>query len=135
MDIQKIAEELKKIIWIPCAKMLPETTDEVLITAVCKFDGEREVAISSYIEATLGGQKLGYKEWSKPWDYFHSNYDVVAWKPLPEPYKDFESNADNIRSMTDEQLAHFLIGFKNTFGEEYEGEMSCLDWLQKEVEE
>lgn len=48
--------------------------------------------------------------------------------------KDKLLNGDNIRSMTDEQLARFLIGFKNTFGEEYEGEMSCLDWLQREVE-
>ena len=42
------------------------------------------------------------------------------------------TNADRIRSMTDEELAEFLINFKNTFGEEYEGEMSCLDWLQSE---
>lgn len=40
------------------------------------------------------------------------------------------SNADRIRDMTDEQLALFLIEFENTFGEEYEGEMSCLKWLQ-----
>lgn len=44
------------------------------------------------------------------------------------------TNADNIRSMTDEQLARFLVGFENKFGEEYEGEMSCLDWLRREVE-
>ena len=42
--------------------------------------------------------------------------------------------ADKIRSMSDEELAIFLINFKNTFGEEYEGEMSCLDWLQSEAE-
>lgn len=44
------------------------------------------------------------------------------------------SNADRIRQMTDEELAQFLVNFKNTFGEEYEGEMSCLEWLRKEVE-
>lgn len=48
--------------------------------------------------------------------------------------KDKLLNGGNIRSMTDEQLARFLIGFKNTFGEEYEGEMSCLDWLRSEVD-
>lgn len=36
--------------------------------------------------------------------------------------------------MSDEELAEFLIAFKNTFGEEYEGETSCMDWLQSEVE-
>jgi hypothetical protein len=44
------------------------------------------------------------------------------------------SNADRIRSMNDEELAEFLVNFKNTFGEEYEGKMSCLDWLQSEAE-
>lgn len=45
------------------------------------------------------------------------------------------TNADRIRSMTDEELAEFLItGFVNTFGEEYEGEQSFLGWLQSEAE-
>lgn len=44
------------------------------------------------------------------------------------------TNADKIRNMTDEELAEFLVGFKNTFGEEYEGEVSCKYWLQSEAE-
>lgn len=47
---------------------------------------------------------------------------------------DFISNSDHIRSMSDEDLAEFLVNFKNTYGDEYEGEMSCLDWLQSEAE-
>lgn len=45
-----------------------------------------------------------------------------------------KTNADRIRNMSDEELAEFLVGFKNTFGEEYEGEASCTDWLQSEAE-
>ena len=45
-----------------------------------------------------------------------------------------QTNADRIRNMSDEKLAEFLITFKNTFGEEYEGEISCMDWLQSEAE-
>lgn len=45
-----------------------------------------------------------------------------------------ETNADKIRSMSDEELAEFLVNFKNTFGEEYEGVMSCLDWLREPAE-
>ena len=45
------------------------------------------------------------------------------------------TRADKIRSMTDEELAAFIINFDNRFGEEYEGEQSCLSWLQKESEE
>lgn len=44
------------------------------------------------------------------------------------------TNADRIRNMSDEELAEFLIAFKNTFGEEYEGEASCMEWLQSEAE-
>ena len=45
-----------------------------------------------------------------------------------------QTNADRIRNMSDEELAEFLITFKNTFVEEYEGEVSCMDWLQSEAE-
>lgn len=45
-----------------------------------------------------------------------------------------KTHADRIRNMSDEELAEFLITFKNTFGEEYEGEASCMEWLQSEVE-
>ena len=45
------------------------------------------------------------------------------------------TNADRIRSMTDEELAEFIVNTENHFGEEYEGEQSCLSWLQKESEE
>lgn len=45
-----------------------------------------------------------------------------------------KTNADRIRNMPDEELAEFLIAFNNTFGEEYEGEASCMDWLQSEAE-
>ena len=46
-----------------------------------------------------------------------------------------KTNAERIRNMSDEKLAEFLVGFKNTFGEEYEGQISCLDWLQSEEEQ
>ena len=42
-----------------------------------------------------------------------------------------KTNADRIRNMSDEELAVFLTKFKNTFGEEYEGEQNCLDWLRQ----
>lgn len=45
-----------------------------------------------------------------------------------------QTHADRIRNMSDEELAKFLVGFKNTFGEEYEGGASCVEWLQEEAE-
>ena len=44
------------------------------------------------------------------------------------------SNADRIRSMSDEELAEWTTTVGRTFGEEYEGYMSVLDWLKSPVE-
>lgn len=85
---------------------------------------------------------------SKPREYFKFNFSKVVRfdctcgrryintdKCLQETDSRMpQTRADVIRSMNDEELAEFLINFKNTFGEEYEGEMSCLDWLQSEAE-
>ena len=43
------------------------------------------------------------------------------------------TNADRIRAMSDEELAEFISGKARTFGEEYEGYMSALDWLKEEA--
>lgn len=61
--------------------------------------------------------------------YYSEDSDCVECNPN---YK--TTNADKIRSMSDEELAEFLVNFKNTFGKEYEGKMSCLEWLQSEAE-
>ena len=45
-----------------------------------------------------------------------------------------QTNADMLRNMSDEELAEFLITLKKTFGEEYEGEVSCMEWLHSEAE-
>ena len=47
-------------------------------------------------------------------------------------YYSKQTNADKIRAMSDEELAEFIVNLDNHFGEEYEGEQSCLSWLQKE---
>lgn len=73
--------------WIPAEKRLPEDDIEVLIT-YSDVDNENEtgIDITTYGYATLGGNKLGYKEWRNPFPYFKGNYKVIAWRPLPERY-------------------------------------------------
>lgn len=51
-------------------------------------------------------------------------------KAPPKPI----TNADRLRKMTDEELAEFISGKGRTFGEEYEGYMSALEWLRKEAD-
>lgn len=81
--------------WIPCKDRLPEEGVDVLISYRYK-EGEGDTShmyidISSYGTVSFGGHKLeGIKEWGQPFAYFNSNYEVVAWMPLPEPYKEEE---------------------------------------------
>lgn len=64
-----------------------------------------------------------------------SDKEVTAWCVLGPCQYAKPSNADRIRSMTDEELAEFISGKARTFGEEYEGYMSALDWLKEEVDD
>ena len=78
--------------WIPVTEQLPEEDKEVLITYRYK-EGEgdtshSDIDITSYGQMYFGGQKVGrVKHWRAPFEYFESNYEVIAWMPLPEPYK------------------------------------------------
>lgn len=82
--------------WIPCSERLPEEDTEVLISYRYK-EGEGDtdhvnIDITSYGTTCFGGREIHtLKEWRQPFDYFHANYEVIAWMPLPEPYKGGDS--------------------------------------------
>ena len=78
--------------WIPCSEKLPEEDTEVLISYRYK-EGEGDtdhvnIDITSYGTTCFGREIHTLKEWRQPFDYFHANYEVIAWMPLPEPYKE-----------------------------------------------
>lgn len=79
--------------WIPVQDKLPEDDVDVLIT-YADIDDEiyTDICITTYGYAYLGGNKLDFKEWRSPFEYFRSNYKVIAWQPLPEPYRSERSN-------------------------------------------
>lgn len=112
--------------WNPA--MFEKTSDEVLVT-ISDEGGKRTTRTAH----TLDGK------WSCDLLKANASYKVIAWMPLPEPYREEEqtkqTNADRIRNLTDEELAILIINFDNTFGEEYEGEQNFLSWLQEESEE
>ena len=78
--------------WIPCGERLPEEDTEVLISYRYK-EGEGDtdhvnIDITSYGTVCFGGREIHtLKEWRQPFDYFHANYEVIAWMPLPECYR------------------------------------------------
>jgi len=91
--IRKLPSAQPEQRWIPCSERLPEEDVEVLITYRYK-EGEgdtshADIDITTYGQMYFGGNKVGnHKHWRQPFEYFESNYEVVAWMPLPEPYKD-----------------------------------------------
>ncbi len=77
--------------WIPTSESLPEEDVVVLITYRYR-EGEGDTShayidITTYGQMYFGGNKVGNKKhWREPFEYFTSNYEVVAWMPLPQPY-------------------------------------------------
>ena len=74
--------------WISVDDKLPEDDVDVLIT-YADIDDENytDICITTYGYAYLGGNKLDFKEWRSTFEYFKTNYKVIAWRPLPEPYR------------------------------------------------
>lgn len=139
-------------VWIPVSERLPEDCVPVNVTWINRnpepyYKDIKDVPFANtavycngkwYWQSSVCTDYLEeYGEYNV--DLVDKDIDIVSWMPLPEPYRESEphkqTKADEIRSMTDEELADFIINFDNRFGKEYEGEQSCLSWLQKESEE
>lgn len=105
--------------WNPA--MFEKTSDEVLVT-ISDVGGKGTTRTAH----TLDGK------WSCDLLKWNASYKVIAWMPLPEPYRGEEpkqTNADRIRSMTDEELADQVSrhevnekwGIYDVTGREYKG--------------
>ena len=98
-DMAKMAEKIiRKHMndgWIPVQDKLPEDDVDVLIT-YADIDDENytDICITTYGYAYLGGHKLDFKEWKSPFEYFKTNYKVIAWRPLPESYQPERSEGE-----------------------------------------
>ena len=65
--------ELKNDGWIPCSEKLPEENEIVLTTINCGDEG-RDIMFASCCENV----------WQ---DAYANNLGVLAWRPMPEPWK------------------------------------------------
>lgn len=80
LNIAKTINELPSVTpqqtsWIPCSERLPKTRGVYLVTTKWESSFSSEV----YTEIDIAVYRDKLKEWSNP--------DVIAWMPLPEPYK------------------------------------------------
>lgn len=138
--------------WIPVSERLPDDGDirfymcivenhEEDLPMFCQYEEDRGFGFwrDYYDGDTLGfidsefqtNEELGYEK-------------VVAWMPLPEPYRESEphkqTNADRIRNMSDKELAEFLCKVKSDYqwmehefpSEEEHSEWE--EWLQSEAD-
>ena len=68
----------KQTAWIPCSERLPENIKTVLVT----LKGMKQPTIGWY--GNINGWRLSEK------DFCGIENEVIAWMPLPEPYKKCE---------------------------------------------
>jgi hypothetical protein len=77
-DLAEVIANLPKVgKWIPCSERLPEEYGNYLVTS------DEDVDIGTFTPNTA--------KWSGcDADGFYWVYDIIAWMPLPEPYKESE---------------------------------------------
>lgn len=133
--------------WIPVSERLPEDCVSVNVTWINKnpepyYESIKNVPFTD-TAVYCNGKWYWYssicvdylKEYGKcGWKLVDKDIDIVAWMPLPEPYRGEEpkqTNADRIRSMTDEELATFCCKVKADYqwaDHKYPDEDVCEDW-------
>lgn len=77
--------------WTSVKDRLPELDQEVLVYAVGKIDGfigHHVYALCNRFVQRIFSSAPGHEMWSLPWDYFHTDYEITHWMPLPEPPKE-----------------------------------------------
>ncbi len=80
-------KELKNNEWYLCEDKLPEDEGEVLVTRHFKGTGDEFDNIPNYVEtAWYDEDNEMWYSYSDEYKVYTSRHEVIAWKPLPEPY-------------------------------------------------
>lgn len=75
--------------WISVEERMPALDTEVLVFAVglpeWGYEGKTTMAIAYRFTYRFWSSGKEYEQWSTPWEYFHKDYKITHWMPLPEP--------------------------------------------------
>lgn len=88
--IESLSAKLEEPKWIPCSDRLPKEPPQILTTEELECMVEDGI-LQECIVTMYGAKKstmlyyAGNGEWYDP--VTEEFYDVIAWQPLPEPYK------------------------------------------------
>ena len=77
--VQEVAEEYNGG-WIPCSERLPVAGKRYLVSAIWK---DKDFEKSAVYDAVYGSDGLWHS-----YNYEPVSYKVIAWQPLPEPFKE-----------------------------------------------
>ena len=75
--------------WIPCSERLPRAYDEYLLTWTTGMSNRPLLTVGEYEPCEINDEDGGCGEWILD-DYIekaYPNVEVIAWMPLPEPYR------------------------------------------------
>lgn len=83
---KKAIERLKAINWIPVSERLPEEDGRYLVT----FKNGIKVCMVGYgsCKRTVLGYPIGHGWYSLEEAQYYVEDSIIAWMPLPEPYKE-----------------------------------------------
>lgn len=84
-------EALERDRWISVEERLPERNTRVLVHGIGNTDGfwgDHVTAIAERFLFKFFPSSEGEEKWSSPWRYFHTDYKITHWRPLPEPPKE-----------------------------------------------
>lgn len=81
VEIDDLKDYIDKAInaerWIPCSEKYPEPDDRVLVITD---------SYDYYVWDCMSGREDNYF-WEDESGYYHNKDEVIAWMPLPSPYK------------------------------------------------
>ena len=81
-DMKQVQLDDEKLWWMPCSERLPEKS---IGEWLCCTD-EGEIMILRYDTPGYGSKECVFYKWDDN-GYFYQIFNVVAWMPLPEPYR------------------------------------------------